>query len=330
MRAAVITQPGEPEVLQIREREMPRPNATEVLIKVHTAGVNRPDVMQRQGKYPPPAGASEDIPGLEVAGEIVETGSGVSNWKPGDKICALLIGGGYAEYAIAQTGHCLAIPAGFSYAQAASLPETIFTVWHNVFQRGQLKAGENFLVHGGSSGIGITAIQLAKAMGAGKVFATAGTAEKCDACVSLGADICINYRENDFENALKEQGVDVILDMIGGDYIPKNIRLLNTDGRLVFINTMKGSRVKSGDDYVDYGQIMRKRLTVTGSTLRNRDIEFKTLLALEIRDHVWPVLEKGLFKPVIFKEFPLEEAASAHKLMESSEHIGKIMLVNKF
>ncbi|KAA0990098.1 NAD(P)H-quinone oxidoreductase [Dyadobacter aurulentus] len=329
MKAAVITQPGEPEVLQIRELEMPRPNATEVLIKVHAAGVNRPDVMQRQGKYPPPAGASKDIPGLEVAGEIVETGSGVSNWKPGDQVCALLTGGGYAEYAIAQTGHCLAIPAGFSYVQAASLPETIFTVWHNVFQRGQLKPGENFLVHGGSSGIGITAIQLARAMGAGKVFTTAGTAGKCDACVALGADICINYKENDFESVLKEQRVDVILDMVGGDYIPKNIRLLNIDGRLVFINIMKGSRVKSGDDYVDYGLIMRKRLTVTGSTLRNRDIKFKTLLALEIRDQVWPILEKGLFKPVIFKEFPLEEAAAAHRLMESSEHTGKIMLVNK-
>ncbi|MCE7063460.1 NAD(P)H-quinone oxidoreductase [Dyadobacter sp. CY343] len=328
MKAAVITQSGAPEVLQIREREVPKPKATEVLIKVYAAGVNRPDVMQRQGKYPPPAGASEDIPGLEVAGEIVETGSEVTGWKPGDKVCALLSGGGYAEYAVAQAGHCLPVPSNYTYAQAASLPETVFTVWHNVFQRGQLKAGENFLVHGGSSGIGITAIQLAKAMGAGKVFATAGTAEKCEACIALGADICINYKEMDFESVLKDEGVDVILDMVGGDYIPKNIRLLNTDGRLVFINTMRGSKVKSEEDQVDFGLIMRKRLTVTGSTLRNREVEFKTKLTQEIREQVWPVLEKGLFKPVLFKEFLLNEAALAHALMESSEHIGKIILVN--
>lgn len=328
MKAVVIIQPGAPEVLQIREREKPRPAASEVLIKVYAAGVNRPDVFQRKGNYPPPPGAPQDIPGLEVAGVIEETGTDVTEWKPGDRVCALLAGGGYAEYALAQAAHCLPVPAGFDYSQAASLPETVFTVWHNVFQRGQLKAGEHFLVHGGSSGIGITAIQLAKAFGA-KVFTTAGSEEKCAACNALGADMSINYKTSDFEEVLKEWGTDVILDMVGGDYIPKNLRILREEGRLVFINTMKGSKVK-GTDEVDFGLIMRKRLTVTGSTLRNRDHAFKAALTSEIRENVWPVMEQGFFKPVIARVFPLAEAAQAHALMETSGHIGKIILLNEW
>jgi NADPH:quinone reductase len=330
MKAIVITQPGAPEVLQIAEREIPEPVGSEVLIRVYAAGINRPDIFQRKGNYPPPPGAPQDIPGLEVAGVIEKTGPDVKAWKVGDRVCALLAGGGYAEFALAQAGHCLPIPANFDrsdrFILAASLPETVFTVWHNVFQRGRLQSGERFLVHGGSSGIGITAIQLAKAFGA-EVFTTAGSDEKCAACDALGADISINYKNTDFEEALGELGADVILDMIGGDYIPKNLRLLRPDGRLVFINTMKGGKVK-GTDEVDFGLVMRKRLTISGSTLRNRDNAFKTALASEIREYVWPVLEKGQFKPMIFRTFPLAEAAKAHALMESSDHIGKIILVN--
>lgn len=329
MKAVVITQPGAPEVLQIQERETPRPKGTEVLVKVYAAGVNRPDVFQRKGNYPPPPAAPQDIPGLEVAGVIEAIGTEVSGWKRGDRVCALLAGGGYAEYALAQAAHCLPVPANFDgFAEAASLPETVFTVWHNVFQRGRLQAGEHFLVHGGSSGIGITAIQLAKAFGA-KVFTTAGSDEKCAACDALGADISINYKTSDFEEALSALGADVILDMVGGDYIPKNLRLLREEGRLVFINTMKGSKVKGADE-VDFGLIMRKRLTVTGSTLRNRDHAFKAALTAEIQKNVWPVLEKGLFKPVIARTFPLAEAAKAHALMETSDHIGKIILLNEW
>ncbi|MGG7666747.1 NAD(P)H-quinone oxidoreductase [Dyadobacter sp. BHUBP1] len=328
MKAIVIAEPGAPEVLQIRERATPRPGVSEVLIKVYAAGVNRPDVFQRKGNYPPPPGAPQDIPGLEVAGVIEEVGADVTEWKPGDRVCALLAGGGYAEYTLAQAAHCLPSPPNLDYTEAASLPETVFTVWHNVFQRGQLQAGEHFLVHGGSSGIGITAIQLAKAFGA-KVFTTAGSDEKCAACNALGADISINYKTSDFEEVLKKLGVDVILDMVGGDYIPKNLRLLREEGRLVFINTMKGSKVK-GTDEVDFGLIMRKRLTVTGSTLRNRDHAFKAALTSDIQKHVWPVLEKGVFKPVIAQTFPLAEAAKAHALMETSDHVGKIILVNEW
>lgn len=328
MKAIVITQPGAPDVLQPTDREMPEPAGTEVLIKVYAAGVNRPDVFQRKGNYPPPAGAPQDIPGLEVAGIIRQVGSQVTTWKPGDRVCALLAGGGYAEYALAHEGHCLPLPQGFDFVQAASLPETVFTVWHNVFQRGRLQAGEHFLVHGGSSGIGITAIQLAKAFGA-RVFTTAGSDAKCAACDALGADISINYQISDFEDRLRELGADVILDMIGGDYIPKNLRLLREEGRLVFINTMRGGKVK-GPDEADFGLIMRKRLTVTGSTLRNRDHTFKTALATEIREFLWPVLENGSFKPVIAAVFPLAEAALAHALMESSDHIGKIILQNEW
>jgi NADPH2:quinone reductase len=323
MKAIVITNSGGPEVLQMQERSMPELKADEVLIKVFAAGINRPDVFQRKGNYPPPPDAPQDIPGLEVAGTIEKIGTEVKSWKVGDKVCALLAGGGYAEYAVVNAQHCLPIPKGFSYVEAASLPETIYTVWHNAFQKGKLQSGENFLVHGGSSGIGITAIQLAKGFGA-SVFATAGSDGKCDACVSLGADLCINYKKEDFEKVLETQGIDVILDMIGGDYISKNVRLLRTDGRMVFINTMKGSKSEN----VDFSLIMKKRLTITGSTLRNRDVAFKAALTQEILENVWPLLESGKFKPVIYREFPLAEAAKAHELMESSDHIGKIVLTN--
>lgn len=325
MKAVIITQPGSPEVLQIQEREVPQPADHEVLIKIHAAGINRPDVFQRKGNYPPPAWAPQDIPGLEVAGVIAEVGQSVTQFKTGDAVCALLAGGGYAEYAVANAGHCLPLPEGFDFIQAASLPETIFTVWHNVFQRGTLKSGEHFLVHGGTSGIGITAIQLAKAFGA-KVFTTAGSDEKCKASISLGADICVNYKAEDFEEKLKNEGVDVILDMVGGDYIPKNIRLLREDGRMVFINTMNGSKVKGEE--IDFAIIMKKRLTITGSTLRNRSDEFKTALTKEILENVWPKLKTDHFTTVIAAQFPMHEASKAHALMETSEHIGKIILVN--
>lgn len=321
MKAVIITSYGAPEVLQIQEREKPKPGVDEVLIKVKAAGVNRPDIIQRKGNYAPPPGVPTDIPGLEVAGVVETCGANVTNFKTGDHVCALIGGGGYAEYALANAAHCLPVPANLNFIEAASLPETVLTVWHNVFQRGQLKAGEKFLVHGGSSGIGITAIQLANAFGA-IVFATAGSKEKCDACEKLGAEKCINYKEENFETALKDEKIDVILDMIGGDYIEKNIRLLNTDGRLVFINAMKGG--KANFDAMD---IMRRRLTITGSTLRNRDAIFKALLVAAVRKHVWPLIENGKFKPVIYKTFALENAAQAHSLMESSEHIGKIVLV---
>ena len=323
MKVVAITSPGTPNVLQLQEREIPIPSAHEVLIKVKAAGVNRPDVIQRKGNYPPPPGAPVDIPGLEVAGIIEQCGSAVTTLKKGDTVCALIAGGGYAEYVVAKATQCLPVPSNFSFTEAASLPETILTVWHNVFQRGQLMQGERLLIHGGSSGIGITAIQLAKAFGA-KVFVTAGSKEKCDACAALGADICINYKEEDFETVLKSEGVDVILEMIGGDYTEKNIRLLNVDGRLVFINAMKGG--KANFDAID---IMRRRLTITGSTLRNREAAFKAALVAEVYKHVWPLIEQGKFKPVIYKTFPLSAAADAHTLMESSEHIGKIVLVNE-
>ena len=323
LKAVVITQPGAPDVLQLQERPTPQPQSDEVLIRVMAAGVNRPDVAQRKGHYPAPAGAPQDIPGLEVAGIIEQCGSKVTRWKKGDEVCALLNGGGYAEYALAPEGTCISLPRGWNFAQASSLPETVFTVWHNVFERGQLKREEHFLIHGGSSGIGITAIQLAKAWGA-KVFATAGSEEKCQACLSLGADKCINYKKDDFEEVLQPLGVDVILDMVGGDYVAKDIRLLKVEGRVVFINAMQG-----GNTQLNVLDIMRKRLTLTGSTLRNREVNFKTRLAFEVQKHVWPLLEKGQFTPVIYKTFPLQEAAEAHRLMESSEHIGKIVLLNE-
>ncbi|MEX8549391.1 MAG: NAD(P)H-quinone oxidoreductase [Mucilaginibacter sp.] len=320
MKAIVITNPGGPEVLKLQERDTPQPKPNEVLIRVKAAGVNRPDVFQRKGNYPPPANAPQDIPGLEVAGIIEEKGPEVTQWNVGDAVCALLNGGGYAGFAVAEAAQCLPVPKGWSFVEAASLPETVFTVWQNVFERGGLKAGEKFLVHGGSSGIGITAIQLAKAFGA-EVYATAGSDDKCKACEDLGAKRSINYKTEDFEEVLKDIGIDVILDMIGGGYIEKNIRLLNPDGRLVYINAMNGSKAE-----IDVQEIMRKRLTLTGSTLRNRDAVFKAQLSASILKNVWPVLESGKFKPVVYKTFKLEDAAAAHQLMESSEHIGKIML----
>lgn len=320
MKAVVISKPGGSEVLKIEERPIPEPNGTQVRIKVRAAGVNRPDIYQRKGNYPPPAWAPVDIPGLEVAGVVDAIGDEVGERYIREKVCALVAGGGYAEYVLAEAGHCLPVPENLTFAEAASLPETVFTVWHNVFERGFLKKDEHFLVHGGSSGIGITAIQLAKLFGA-KVFATAGTDEKCEACVRLGADICVNYREQDFETILKPIGLDVILDMVGGEYIPKNLNLLKPDGRLVFINTMTGAKMLT-----DFGQIVGKRLTVTGSTLRNRDNAFKTRLTSEVLSNVWPLIRSGSFKPLIFKTFTLGDAELAHEMIESSSHIGKIVL----
>jgi len=323
MKTIVITKPGGPDVLEMREREKPFPAANEVLIKIMAAGVNRPDIAQRAGHYPAPPGVPADIPGLEVSGIIEQCGEDVKRWRKGDRVCALLGGGGYAEYAAVEAGQCLPIPAGWDYAQASTIPEAVFTVWHNVFQRGRLAVDEHLLVHGGSSGIGITAIQLGKAFGA-KVFATAGSKEKCEACISLGATDCVNYKQIDFEEVFQQTGMDVILDMIGGDYIPKNIRLLRPEGRLIFINAMKGNKAE-----FEVRTIMQKRLTITGSTLRNRDISFKAALAKEVENHVWPKIESGKFKPVIYKKFPMHEAAAAHALMESSTHIGKIVLENE-
>jgi NADPH:quinone reductase len=320
MKAVLITKPGDVSVLQLQERAMRVAGEGEVLIRVKAAGVNRPDIAQRKGHYPPPPGASPDVPGLEVSGTIEAIGTGVTKWKIGDEVCALLNGGGYATYAVAHQELCLPRPVNLTLTEAASLPETVFTVWHNVFQRGRLQAGENFLVHGGTSGIGITAIQLAYAFGA-RVFATAGSKQKCDACINLGAHACINYNEEDFETALKETGIDVILDMIGGSYFAKNIKLLNADGRLVYINAMKGAETS-----VNIMDIMRKRLTITGSTLRNRDVAFKGQVAAEIQTHVWPLISTKQFLPVIYATFPLDKAAEAHSLMESSTHIGKILL----
>lgn len=320
MKAIIITKPGAAEVLKLQECPMPQLKPNEVLIHVKAAGINRPDIFQRTGNYPPPPDVPQDIPGLEVAGIIAEMGSEVTQWKAGDAVCALLGGGGYAEYAAVDARHCLPVPSGWTFVEAASLPETVFTVWQNVFLRGGLKRGENFLVHGGSSGIGITAIQLAKVFGA-EVYATAGSDEKCKTCESLGAKRSVNYKKEDFEIVLKDIGLDVILDMIGGSYITKNIRILKPDGRLVYINAMQGGKAE-----IDVIEFMRKRLTLTGSTLRNRDAVFKAQLSAEIRENIWPIMEAGKFKPVIYKTFKLEDAAAAHQLMESSEHIGKIIL----
>ncbi len=302
---------------------MPEIGANEVLIRVKAAGVNRPDVAQRMGRYPAPSGAPQDIPGLEVAGVVEECAAGVAQWKKGDGVCALLAGGGYAEYVAVDAGQCLPIPKGFSAIEAAGLPETVFTVWHNVFQRGRLQAGETLLVHGGSSGIGITAIQLAKAFGA-KVLTTVGSNEKGQACLELGADGFVNYKTQDFETAFAEAGVEVILDMVGGDYFDKNLNILKPDGRLVYINAMHGNSVN-----LNIMKMMLKRITITGSTLRARDVAFKTALAADLLKNVWPVLENGKFKPVVFATFPFSAAAQAHELMESSQHIGKIILVNE-
>ena len=323
MTAIEITEFGEPQVLVPGRRPVPEPAAGEVLIRVAAAGVNRPDVLQRRGGYAPPPGAS-DIPGLEVAGSIVALGEGVTDLSLGDRVTALVAGGGYAEYCAAPAPQCLPMPVRLSVEEAAALPETFFTVWSNVFDRGSLSEGESFLVHGGSSGIGTTAIQLAKAFGA-RVFTTAGSADKCKACSELGAERAINYREEDFVEVVKAatdgKGVNLILDMVGGDYINRNIAALASDGRLVQIAFLSGPKAE-----VNFMPIMLKRLTVTGSTLRARPIAFKGAIAARLKERVWPLIEAGRLRPVMDRTFPLEEAADAHSLMESSEHIGKIVL----
>jgi NADPH2:quinone reductase len=323
MTVIAIRAPGGPEMLVPEQRPVPTPGEGEVLVKVAAAGVNRPDVMQRQGLYPPPKGAT-DIPGLEIAGEVVALGSGVTRWKRGDKVTALVIGGGYAEYCLAYEGHCLPVPASLSLTQAAAVPETFFTVWYNAFERGRLVAGETLLVHGGSSGIGTAAIQLAKALGA-NVITTAGTAEKCEACRRLGADLAVNYKSEDFVAATKAatggKGANVILDMVGGDYIERNYEAASVEGRIVQI-AFQGSPKAT----VDFRRIMLKRLTHTGSTLRARSVADKSIIARAVEDHVLPLLAAGRVKPVMDSTFPLRDAASAHARMDSSAHIGKIVL----
>jgi NADPH:quinone reductase len=324
MRAIEISRPGGPEVLKPTERPKPSPKPHEILIKVAAAGVNRPDVLQRTGNYPVPPDAS-DLPGLEVAGEVVEIGAKVTLWKKGDQVCALVHGGGYAEFCVAPEVQALPIPKGWTAQQAASLPETFFTVWGNVYDRARLAPGESLLVQGGSSGIGVSAIQMAAATG-NRVFATAGSDEKCAACVRLGAEKCFNYKTQDWSAevlaATGGKGVNVILDMVGGDYVPKELKCLADDGRLVFIAYLRGPKTELNIDAV-----MRKRLTISGSTLRPRPVEFKGALARSLREKMWPLIEAGRIKPEICKTFPLEQAAEAHKLMESSQHIGKLVLI---
>lgn len=323
MRAVEIPQPGPPEVLRVTERPVPRPKPGEVLIRVAAAGVNRPDVAQRKGVYPMPPGVT-DIPGLELAGEIVALGGDTGEWRVGDAVCALVQGGGYAEYCAAPAPQCLPVPRGLSMIEAASLPETFFTVWSNVFDRGRLAAGETLLVQGGTSGIGVAAIQIAAARGH-RVFATAGSEEKCRACESLGAERGINYRSEDFAAVVKTltdgRGADVILDMVAGDYIDRELKCLADDGRLVLIAMLGGASATLG-----LNELMRRRLTITGSTLRPRPVAFKGAIARALRAGVWPLIEAGKVKPVIHSTFALAEAAKAHALMESSRHIGKIVL----
>ena len=323
MRAVEIAKPGGPDVLTPVERPMPTPKPNEILVKVAAAGVNRPDVLQRSGNYPVPPDAS-DLPGLEIAGEVAACGAAVTMWKPGDKVCALVHGGGYAEYCVAPEVQALPAPKGLSLIEAASLPETFFTVWSNVFDRAGLKPGETLLVQGGSSGIGVTAIQMAVAMG-NRVLATAGSDDKCAACVKLGAEKAINYRTQDFAAevmaATGGNGVNVILDMVGGDYVPKELKCLADEGRLVFIAFLRGPKTE-----LDINELMRRRLTLSGSTLRPRPVEFKGGIAKSLRERIWPLVESGRINPVIFRTFPLAEAREAHKLMESSQHVGKIVL----
>jgi NADPH2:quinone reductase len=323
MRAIEIEKPGGPEVLRPAERPKPEPKPHEILVKVAAAGVNRPDVLQRQGLYAPPPDASE-LPGLEIAGEVVACGAAVKAWKVGDKVCALTHGGGYAEYCVTPEVQALPVPKGLSMVEAASLPETFFTVWSNVYDRGRLAAGQSLLVHGGTSGIGVTAIQMAKATG-NRVFATAGSDEKCAACVKLGAEAAFNYKTGDFVEGVRQatggKGVDVILDMAAGDFVPRELKALADEGRLVFIAFLRGPKTE-----LDVNEVMRRRLTLTGSTLRPRPIEFKGAIAASLRSRIWPLIEAGRIKPVIYRTFDLEQAAAAHRLMESSEHIGKIVL----
>ena len=323
MTAIEVHEPGGPDVLTPVDRPRPPIGREDVLIKVAAAGVNRPDILQRLGRYPPPPGAS-DIPGLEVAGTIEEVGGAVKDWRVGDEVCALVSGGGYAEYCAAPAPQCLPIPRGIDLVHAAGAPETTFTVWSNVFERGRLQRGESILVHGGSSGIGTTAIQLARALGA-RVFATAGTSEKCSACEALGAERAINYRSADFVNEVRKatggRGVNVILDMVGGEYLQQNIDLLAMEGRLVHIGLLGGSRA-----HIDLSPLLRQRLTITGSTLRGRSVPEKAAIARAVHEHVWPLLGSGEVRVVVHATFPLRDAAEAHRVMESSAHIGKLVL----
>ncbi len=320
MRVIEITKAGDPSVLKSTSRAVPEPKHSEVLIKIAYAGVNRPDALQRAGLYNPPSTAS-DLPGLEASGSVVRIGAGVSNLKEGDKVCALLPGGGYAEYAATPAAHCLPVPKGMSLKEAACLPETFFTVWSNVFQRGGLEAGERFLVHGGSSGIGTTAIQLASVFGA-RVFTTAGSDEKCDACLALGAEVALNYKTDDFVNVMrKESGANLILDMVGGSYIARNIKALADDGRLVQIAFLQGPKTE-----INFAQMMTRRLTLTGSTLRPQSDLAKARIADSLLETVWPLLEAGRIYPVMDSTFSLEAADQAHMRMEASTHIGKIVL----
>ncbi|MCB1382701.1 MAG: NAD(P)H-quinone oxidoreductase [Notoacmeibacter sp.] len=323
MTAVAISEPGGPMVLKPQKRAVPAPRAGEVLIRVRAAGVNRPDIMQRTGAYPPPPGAS-DLPGLEVAGEVAALGEGVTRWRTGDRVCALTPGGGYAEYCLAPASNCLPVPPGFTFTEAAALPETFFTVWHNVFQRGRLQPGEVFLVHGGSSGIGTTAIQIASKLGA-YVIATAGSAEKCDACLKLGADRAVNYRDEDFVRVVREatdgKGANVILDMIGGDYVDRNYQAAAVEGRIVQIATMNGAKATA-----NVAMLMVKRLEHTGSTLRPRTVEFKAQIAVELEARIWPMLAEREIAPVMDMIFPLQEAWRAHERMEEFSHVGKIVL----
>jgi putative PIG3 family NAD(P)H quinone oxidoreductase len=324
MIALAITRPGGPDVLRPIEMPVPDPAEGEVLIKVAAAGVNRPDLMQREGKYPPPRGASE-IPGLEVAGTVAAKGSGAQRWNTGDRVCALVAGGGYAEYCVAPAVQCLPVPASLDAVSAAAIPETFFTVWTNVFERGRMRAGESFLVHGGASGIGTTAIQLAREFGA-TVFATAGSREKCKACESLGAALAVNYREQDFVGVLKAatdgRGIDVILDMVGGDYFGRNVDLLALEGRLLQIALLRGTKAA-----LSLATLLRQRLTVTGSTLRARSVEEKGAIAKALESAVWPLLESGKVKPIVHAKVPLTKAADAHRILEEGKHIGKVVLV---
>jgi NADPH:quinone reductase len=323
MIAIRIAKPGGPEVLQAVDIQTPRPGPREVLIQVAAAGVNRPDLMQREGKYPPPPGAS-DIPGLEVAGTITACGSGAQRWREGDQVCALVSGGGYAEYCAVPDVQCLPIPSTVDLVSAAGLPEACFTVWTNVFERGRLRAGESFLVHGGASGIGTTAIQMARAFGA-RVFATAGTDEKVAACELLGAERAINYKTSDFGSALMPLtgggGIDVILDMVGAPYFSRNVDLLALEGRLLQIAVLQGAKAE-----VNLVRVLRQRLTITGSTLRSRTVEEKGAIADAVEKAVWPLVDAGKIRPIVYATFPLKRAAEAHRLMESGSHIGKIVL----
>jgi putative PIG3 family NAD(P)H quinone oxidoreductase len=326
MIAIAIARPGGPEVLQPVQLPVPQPAAREVLIRVAAAGVNRPDLMQREGKYPPPPGAS-DIPGLEVSGTVIACGPETQRWREGDEVCALVSGGGYAEYCVAPDVQCLPVSTPLDLVSAAGAPETFFTVWTNVFERGRLRAGETLLVHGGSSGIGTTAIQMARALGA-RVFATAGSEEKCAACERLGAERAVNYKREDFVAVLMEitkaRGVDVILDMVGGEYFTRNINLLAVEGRLLQIAVLHGSKAE-----LNLVKLLRQRLTITGSTLRSRTVQEKGAIASAVERAIWPLVEEGKIKPVIHAMFPLTHAAEAHRVMESGSHIGKLLLVTE-